>query len=107
MIRIGARRYKCNTGENITFDFSPDPGSCLQKITFDFLNDPVPPQIVVGNSLTFKVTSKTELFVIYHFDPAQVDGICNVSITGSSGGSSPDQIDFNKIPPSPIYTFVI
>ena len=107
MRRIGLRRYACSDGEEITFSFAADPQDCIQKITFDFLKDDTDPQKVKGEGFSFEVTKNLELVVVYHFDPDQEDGICNVTLTGEDGTTSPDQIDFNPIPPDPIYTFVI
>lgn len=107
MKRIGVRRYRCEIAEVITIKFSPDPEDCINKIVFDFDTDTPGPERVQDNEITFTFNENTELSVLYFFDPAQVDGICDVTLSGSSGGgNSPDQIDFSKIPPHVIYRFV-
>jgi hypothetical protein len=107
MIQIGPRRYRCVAGEEVTIRFSPNPEDCIVRIKFAFDRDASAGETVVNNEITFTFNEPTELGIMFEFDPAQVDGICNLTLSGSGNENFPDITNFAQIPPHRLYHFVI
>lgn len=106
MKSIGPRFFKCEEGERVTLSFSPDPDDCAGLIEYVFDRDDNTLGRVGNGRLIFTaVKDVTVLDIWYFFDPAQEDGVCNITLTGNAGGTFPDLVRFSEIPPILTYTF--
>ena len=106
MKSIGSRFFKCEDGEKVTITFSPNPDDSVGLIEYVFDRDDATLGKVKNGKLAFTASKEvTVLDIWFFFDPAQEDGICNITLSGSEGGSFPDLVRFSDIPPMLTYVF--